>query len=122
MDDTPDHSFDFSAPSDEETGGESTLESRVLEALRTVFDPEIPVNLVELGLIYDLKVDEAGKVAIEMTLTTPSCPVAGNLPREVQRAAEGVEGVTEANVELVWEPSWNPGMMSEAARLELGFM
>lgn len=99
-----------------------TLRARVEDVLRTVHDPEIPVNIYDLGLIYDLDVTEAGVVEIRMTLTAPSCPVAGAMPDEVATKVRTVEGVTEAKVELVWDPPWDPSRMSEAARLELGFM
>ncbi|RMH16918.1 MAG: SUF system Fe-S cluster assembly protein [Acidobacteria bacterium] len=98
------------------------LEERIVEALKTVYDPEIPVNIYELGLIYNLEVQDGGHVDCKMTLTSPACPVAGTLPGEVQAKIEGVDGVTSAAVEVVWDPPWNPGMMSEAAKLELGFM
>ncbi len=98
---------------------DQTLSDRVVEALRTVYDPEIPVNIWELGLIYGVKTDDAGAVAIEMTLTAPSCPVAGEMPGMVQRVVAAVEGVTACTVELVWEPSWDPGRMSEEAKLQL---
>ncbi len=98
------------------------LESRVQEALRLVYDPEIPVNIYELGLIYDLQVDDAGKVDVQMTLTAPSCPEAELIPGRVETAVKGVEGVTDANVELVWEPPWTPARMSEAAKLQLGIL
>lgn len=97
------------------------IEAEVIEALRNVFDPEIPVNIYELGLIYEIDVDEFGSVLIKMTLTSPACPVAGSLPGEVQRMAQSVEGVTDVKVELVWNPPWTMDMMSEEARLELGF-
>ena len=96
------------------------LEDGIVEALKTVFDPEIPVNIYELGLIYDLEVQPAGQVHIKMTLTSPGCPVAGSLPGEVQTKVESVPGVAAAEVELVWDPAWNPSMMTEAARLQLG--
>lgn len=95
------------------------LEERVVAALKTVFDPEIPVDIYELGLIYDIEV-EGCRVKVRMTLTSPACPVAGTLPGEVEQKVEGVDGVEQAEVELVWDPPWNPGMMSEAARLDLG--
>jgi len=98
------------------------LESRVQEALRMVYDPEIPVNIYELGLIYDLQVNDEGKVDVRMTLTAPSCPEAGAIPGRVETAVKGVEGVTDANVELVWEPPWTPERMSEAAKLQLGMV
>ncbi len=97
------------------------LEAEIIEALRTVYDPEIPVNIYDLGLIYDIDVDEHGGVEIEMTLTSPACPVAGSLPGDVERKARQVEGVTDVHVELVWEPAWSMDRMSEEARLELGF-
>ena len=97
------------------------LEEQIVEALRTVYDPEIPVNIYELGLIYDLVVDETGKASIKMTLTSPHCPVAESLPLDVQNKAASVPGVTAAKVDIVWDPAWNPDMMSEAAKLELGF-
>ena len=98
------------------------LEPKVVAALRSVFDPEIPVNIYEMGLIYNVDIAENGKVDIQMTLTSPACPVAGTLPGEVETAVETVDGVSSAEVEIVWDPSWNPSMMSEAARLELGMM
>lgn len=97
------------------------IEAEVIEALRNVYDPEIPVNIYELGLIYEIDVDEFGVVLIRMTLTSPACPVAGSLPGDVERMARSVEGVADVRVELVWEPSWSMDMMSEEARLELGF-
>ena len=97
------------------------LETPVLEAVKTCFDPEIPINIYELGLIYSLDIAADNVVNIKMTLTTPACPVAGSLPGDVQRKVAAVPGVKEAKVELVWEPPWNPNMMTEAARLTLGF-
>jgi FeS assembly SUF system protein len=98
------------------------LEGKVIEAISTVFDPEIPVNIYELGLIYDIDIDGMSDVKIKMTLTSPACPVAGSLPGDVQRVVEGVENVRAVDVDLVWEPPWTPDRMSEAAKLELGFM
>jgi FeS assembly SUF system protein len=98
----------------------SDVEEGIVEALKTVFDPEIPVNIYELGLIYDIDVQEDGRVEVKMTLTAPGCPVAGTLPGEVKSKVESVRGVASADVELVWDPAWNPSMMSEAARLQLG--
>lgn len=95
-------------------------ENAIVEALKTIYDPEIPVNIYELGLIYDVDVQESGAVHIKMTLTSPACPVAGSLPGEVETKVEGVPGVASAEIELVWDPVWNPSMMSEAARLQLG--
>lgn len=99
-----------------------SLEARIVEALRTVFDPEIPVNIYEMGLIYNLDISDEGDVKVKMTLTSPMCPVAGSLPGEVQAAVMGAQGVLSAEVDLVWDPAWNPSMMSEAARLDLGMM
>lgn len=99
-----------------------SLEERITDALKTVYDPEIPVNIYELGLIYNVEADAAGQVKIAMTLTSPACPVAGTLPGEVQTRVEGVDGVQSCDVEIVWDPQWNPSMMSEAARLELGLL
>jgi FeS assembly SUF system protein len=96
------------------------IEGQVTEVLRTCFDPEIPVNIYELGLIYDVRVALDGGVLVTMTLTSPHCPAAQSLPHEVEMKAKTVPGVTAVKVNVVWEPSWNPSMMSEAARLELG--
>ncbi len=97
-----------------------TVKAAVIEALRTVYDPEIPVSLYDLGLIYDIVIAPTGKVDIVMTLTAPGCPVADILPMEVEKAARAAEGVAAVRVELVFDPPWRPDMMSEAARLELG--
>ncbi|MBV9861485.1 MAG: DUF59 domain-containing protein [Alphaproteobacteria bacterium] len=94
----------------------------VLEALKTVRDPEVPVNLVDLGLIYELTVKKGGIVFVEMTLTTPSCPVAASMPGEVEAAIAAVPAVSEVRVNLVWTPPWTPERMSEEARLELGLL
>ncbi len=98
------------------------LEARVIEVLRTVYDPEIPVNIYDLGLIYAIDVNAKGSVNIRMTLTSPMCPVAGSLPGEVRRRIQGVDGVTEVEVDLVWDPPWTPEQLSEAGRLQLGLM
>lgn len=92
----------------------------VVAAIKTCYDPEIPVDIYELGLIYDIKVD-AGHARITMTLTSPMCPVAEILPGEVQEKVRAAEGVDEAEIDLVWDPPWDPSMMSEAAKLQLGF-
>ena len=97
-------------------------EDNVIDALRTVHDPEIPVNIYELGLIYRLDIGERGDVAIEMSLTAPGCPVAGEMPGQVADAVAAVEGVGEVEVRLVWEPVWTPERMSEDARLALGMI
>ncbi len=101
---------------------EATLRERVEAVLHTIHDPEIPVNIYELGLIYDLTVSDTGVVDIKMTLTAPSCPAAGMMPAEVEAKVGAVDGVTSASVELVWDPPWDKSRMSEAARLELGLM
>ena len=98
------------------------IEHDVVETLKTVYDPEIPVDIYELGLIYNVEVRDDRSVEVRLTLTSPMCPVAGSLPPEVEAKVAQVEGVTAAVVDLVWDPPWNPGMMSEAARLELGMM
>jgi len=96
------------------------LKEQVVLALRKVYDPEIPINIYEMGLIYDLDVDDAGNVAIRMTLTAPNCPVAGSLPGDVERAARSVDGVKAVQVELTFDPPWSKDRMSEAAKLALG--
>jgi FeS assembly SUF system protein len=100
----------------------SDVRERVIEVLKTCFDPEIPVNIYELGLVYAVDVEASGAVAIRMTLTSPACPVAGTLPPEVEEKVRSVPGVTDARVEIVWDPPWNPSMMTEAAKLQLGFL
>ena len=95
---------------------------RVVAQIRTCYDPEIPVNIYDLGLIYEINLDENGKADIQMTLTSPMCPVAGTLPEEVRQKALLAEGVTEANIDLVWDPPWNPELMSDEAKLELGML
>ncbi len=96
------------------------LKPKIVEQLVTVFDPEIPVNIYELGLIYDINVDSKGLAVIEMTLTAPNCPAAVTLPAEVQSKVKSVDGVTDSRVDLVWEPPWDKDRMSEAAKLQLG--
>jgi FeS assembly SUF system protein len=96
------------------------LQEKIIAALKTCYDPEIPVNIHELGLIYDVAVSPEGKVHIKMTLTSPACPAAGSLPPEVQRKVKEVPGVSDAQVEVVWDPIWTPARMTEAARLQLG--
>ena len=95
------------------------LESEIIEAIKKVYDPEIPVNIYELGLIYKIDIQEDGNVEITMTLTSPFCPVAGSMPKEVAARASEVEGVKNANVELVFEPPWSMDLMSEEAKLAL---
>ncbi len=98
------------------------LEQKVIDALCTCYDPEIPVNIYELGLIYKIDIDDSQNINIQMTLTSPMCPVAGTLPGEVESKVKSVEGVNAAKVELVWEPTWSPEKMSEAAKLQLNIM
>jgi len=106
-----------------ESGGSGNVELReaVVAALKTVYDPEIPVDIYELGLIYALEVDSQGSVSVQMTLTSPACPVAGSLPGEVESRIRAVDGVGDVAVDLVWDPPWGMEKMSEAARLQLGF-
>ena len=96
------------------------LKDGVIGVLRTVYDPEIPVDIYELGLIYEVDVNDESAVYIKMTLTSPMCPVAETLPPEVEAKARTVEGVADVKLDLVWDPPWSPSMMSDAARLELG--
>ena len=98
------------------------LEADVIEALRTIYDPEIPVNIYEMGLIYAIEISEDGVVKIDMTLTAPGCPVAVTLPIEVKEKVAHVRGVADAVVEVVWDPPWTPDRMSEEAKLELGWL
>lgn len=98
------------------------MEEKIVEALRQCFDPEIPVNIYDLGLVYEVKVDEASHAYVKMTLTSPACPVAGTLPGEVEQRVRAVEGVESAEVDLVWDPPWDQTMLSEAAKLQLGLM
>jgi FeS assembly SUF system protein len=96
------------------------LQDEIMRALKKVYDPEMPVNIYELGLIYGIDIDDAGAVIVRMTLTAPNCPVAGTLPAEVERAVRSVPGVTGAKVELTFDPPWSKDRMSEAAKLALG--
>lgn len=105
-----------------EGSAESPLEPQVVEALRGVYDPEIPVSVLDLGLIYDVRISQDGAVLVIMTLTTPSCPVAEEIPRWIKRAIMLIEGVEEVEIDITWEPFWKPEYMTEAARLELGLM
>lgn len=110
-------------PADDERDPE-TMEEWAVEALRTVYDPEIPVNVYEIGLVYHIATDEAaGRVKVWLTLTSPTCPVAEQMPGMIERAVLlSVPGAKEVDVEMVWEPTWQPSMMTEAARLELGMI
>ena len=106
-------------------GGETTneeLRDSVIDALKSVYDPEIPVDIYELGLIYDVEISEDGDATITMTLTTPHCPVAESLPNEVELRVLSVPGIRDAVVNLVWDPPWDPSKMSDEARLELGML
>ena len=95
------------------------IKNNVIQEIKKIYDPEIPVNIYELGLIYKIEVDNKNKVNINMTLTSPNCPVAESLPKEVKDSIMKIEGVSDVNLNLVWEPPWNKDMMSEAAKLEL---
>ena len=97
----------------------SDIKNKVIEAVKIIYDPEIPVNIYELGLIYKIDVDEKNKVNVDMTLTSPNCPVAESLPNEVKESIKKVEGDSDVNLNLVWEPPWDKNKMSEAAKLEL---
>lgn len=98
-----------------------SLKQDVVAVLKTVYDPEIPVNIYDLGLVYEVEADAAGAVRIAMTLTAPACPVAGMLPRQVEERVRAVPGVRDVQVNLVWDPPWTPERMSQEARLKLGF-
>ena len=97
----------------------SDIKSKVIEEIKKIYDPEIPVNIYELGLIYKIDVDEKNKVNVDMTLTSPNCPVAESLPKEVKDSISEIKEVKNVDLELVWEPPWDKSMMSEAAKLEL---
>jgi len=121
--DTPDTTGSTSAPSGEAASdAPKTVQEKVIEALRQVHDPEIPVNIYELGLIYDIAIDSKNNVEIKMTLTSPACPVAESLPGEVRATVGRVPEVAECQVELVWEPTWGPDKMSDVAKLKLGML
>lgn len=98
------------------------LKVSIIEALKTIYDPEIPVDIYELGLIYEVNIDDLRHVEVIMTLTSPSCPVAGSMPAEVEQKVKDVEGVSDVTLELVFDPPWSQDMMSEEAQLELGLM
>jgi FeS assembly SUF system protein len=118
-------SFLSDAAADNEKARQTEVDAlgeRVIEALRTVYDPEIPVNIYELGLVYKIDIEDDNRVNVEMTLTSPACPVAGTLPGEVETRIREIDGVADASVEVVWDPPWHPGMMTEEAQLELGMM
>jgi FeS assembly SUF system protein len=98
------------------------LEDKIVATLKTIYDPEIPVDIYELGLIYEVKIDASNEVVIDMTLTSPNCPVAETMPKEVEDKVASIEGVTAAKVNIVFDPPWDKDMMSEEAKLELGFL
>ncbi|MEZ4994802.1 MAG: SUF system Fe-S cluster assembly protein [Saprospiraceae bacterium] len=103
----------------ESSSQHSEMKDRIIEVIKTVYDPEIPVDIYELGLIYDIEITEEGQVIIKMTLTTPMCPVADSLPMEVQEKIMGVEGVTDVDLQVVFDPPWSKDLMSEEARFAL---
>lgn len=100
----------------------AAIGDNIIQALKTVYDPEIPVDIYELGLIYDVQISEEGEVKVVMTLTTPNCPVAESLPAEVREKVSAVDGVKDVDLELTFEPAWNKDMMSEEAKFELGIL
>ncbi len=105
-----------------EPNGGSAIEAQVVDVLKTCYDPEIPVDIYELGLVYRVEVDDGGKVEVDMTLTSPACPVAGTLPPEVEAKINRLEDVASVRVDLVWDPPWNPDRMTDAAKLRLGLL
>jgi len=110
------------AESAPQTQDAEALRERIVDTLRSIYDPEIPVNIYEIGLIYSVDIDSANAVNIRMTLTSPACPAAGTLPGEVEDKTRRVQGVTDVKVDLVWDPTWTPTMMSETAKLQLGML
>ncbi len=98
------------------------LESKIVDTIRTIFDPEIPVNIYDLGLIYEIRVDDNKKVYIKMTLTSPNCPIAESLPIEVRDTVKTIEGVSDVEIDLTFDPPWNKDMMSDAAMLDMGLL
>jgi FeS assembly SUF system protein len=114
-------SADDTAPTGDGALDPAELRERIVEMLKTCYDPEIPVDIYELGLIYRVDVGDGGNVEIDMTLTSPACPVAGSLPGEVESKVRGVDGVGDVTLELVWDPPWDKDRMSDAAKLKLGF-
>lgn len=109
-------SDDLPSPEDREL---TPLEEDIRLVLKSVYDPEVPVDIYDLGLVYNFSVNCEGKVDVKMTLTSPACPVAGTLPIEVESKIRDIDGITQCNVDLVWDPPWNPSMMTEAAKLKL---
>ena len=106
----------------ETVADQKDIEKRVIEALQTVYDPEVPVNIYEMGLIYGVGLDPLGNASISMTLTAPNCPAAQSLPMEVEEKVRAVDGVNDVHLEIVWEPPWDPSLMSDAAKLQLGML
>ena len=109
-------------PETADKGSELDLRERIIEAIKTVYDPEIPVNIYELGLIYEVSIGEHGKIDVLMTLTSPGCPAAGMLPGDVEEKVRSVKGTGDVKVEVTFEPPWDQSMMTDEAKLELGFM
>ncbi|MCS6952432.1 MAG: SUF system Fe-S cluster assembly protein [Bryobacterales bacterium] len=109
-------------PETADKGGTAELEAQVIAALRTCYDPEIPVNIYDLGLVYEVRVNADNSVYVKMTLTAPNCPVAGSLPELVRQRVAAVPGVTEARVELTFDPPWSPNKMSDLVKLQLGLL
>ena len=110
------------ATAPDQAANSEALREKIVDVLRSIYDPEIPVNIYEIGLIYSVDIDPANAVNIRMTLTSPACPAAGTLPGEVEDKARRVKGVTDVKVDLVWDPTWSPAMMSETAKLQLGML
>jgi FeS assembly SUF system protein len=106
----------------EEVLDKKVMEKQIITVIKTIFDPEIPVDIYELGLIYEINIDDKADVEVVMTLTSPSCPVAESLPADVEQKVAGIWNVNSAKINLVWEPTWQKDMMSEEAMLELGFL
>ena len=110
------------AAATESNGASAAIEAQVVDVLKTCYDPEIPVDIYDLGLVYRVEVADGGKVEVDMTLTSPACPVAGTLPPEVEAKINRLEDVSSVRVDLVWDPPWNPDRMSDAAKLRLGLL
>ena len=115
----PDKNSVYFKSFDKVTEGQNVSENDIIKKIKTVFDPEIPVNIYDLGLIYNLDIDKKNNIIVIMTLTTPNCPVAGSMPESVGKAVSEIEGISSIKVELVWEPKWSKDMMSEDAKLAL---
>ena len=115
----PDNNSVYFKSYDQVKVGKTIIEEDIIEKIKTVFDPEIPVNIYDLGLIYKLEIDKKNNIVIKMTLTTPNCPVAGSMPESVGKAVSVIEGISSIKVELLWEPKWSKDMMTEDAKLAL---